>query len=500
MKKIICILFIIVLCGLNFSQGGILENTNMSGSFGSVIVNGKIYNQLALRPEIVIGKLGIGLDIYLYIDSDGNIYQNSWDFSDGTAIARTILDKVLYVRWAQPGDPFYFRAGALPYATLGHGILVNRYSNMIDYPSFRRIGLDLKAKFSTLQLEYIQSDFKHTPGMTGVRLATPFFGKANIGVSFVTDMDQFAGLIDSDGDNVPDVFDDLPDDADYYDQSVADKYDTWLDVYSFDHGGDSTGFSQWFNTNPGIPRNSYSKDQYSGDTVSGMAVDLSYQLNPNLQLYSEFGQLIGETTKVNNNSNSLGYGLVPLGLYYHFGFAQLQAEYRIASRNFLFNYWDQSYDVNRATIQYINGNDSIFTKESQLYRYGKTAGFYTHLSLALMNVIDLGFGYQDMQGKIWSDSDADYIDDNNKTFLSTASLNTSFIPKVKKAVAFYQQSNIPNPFDFKASSTTVFGYDVGIEVSSGVMIIYKARTTYVMGPDGNLDPVHSMQFETQVIF
>lgn len=500
MKKFTCSLFIFFLGGMLFSQGGILENTNMSGSVGSVIINGKIYNQLALRPEIVIGKLGIGLDIYLYIDSDGNIYQNSWDFSDGPAIARTILDKVFYVRWAQPNDPFYFRAGALPLATLGHGILVNRYSNMIDYPSFRRIGLDLKARFSSLQLEYIQSDFKHTPGMTGLRLATPFFGKAAIGVSFVTDMDQYAGLIDSDGDDVPDVFDDLPDDPDYYDQSVADKFGTWLDVYAADHAGDSTGFSQWFNSNTGIPRNTYSKDQYSGDSVSGIAVDLSYQVTPRIQLYSEFGQLLGETAKVNGNSGSLGYGLVPLGIYTHFGIAQFRAEYRSASENFLFSYWDQSYDVNRALIRYSDGNDSIFTKESQLYRYGKTSGFYSHLSLALLNIVDLGLGYQDMSGQIWSDVEADYIDDSNKTFLATAALNTSFIPKVKKAAAFYQQSNIPNPFDFKASATTVFGYDIGLEVSGGVMIVYKARTTYVMGPDGRLDPVHSMQFETQVIF
>ena len=39
-----------------------------TGSIGTVTINGQIYNQLSLRPEIPFGKLGVGLDIYLYLN------------------------------------------------------------------------------------------------------------------------------------------------------------------------------------------------------------------------------------------------------------------------------------------------------------------------------------------------------------------------------------------------------------------------------------------------
>ena len=42
-----------------------MSNINTSGTMGSATINGEIYNQISIRPEIPIGKMGIGLDIYL---------------------------------------------------------------------------------------------------------------------------------------------------------------------------------------------------------------------------------------------------------------------------------------------------------------------------------------------------------------------------------------------------------------------------------------------------
>ena len=53
------------------------------------------------------------------------------------------------------------------------------------------------------------------------------------------------------------------------------------------------------------------------------------------------------------------------------------------------------------------------------------------------------------------------------------------IPKVRKAEAFYQQSNVSNPFKFTPDSNTIWGYDLGVEVSPSVMLVYQARTTYI---------------------
>ena len=45
----------------------------MGLGIGSATLDGVLYNQLALRPEINIWKIGIGLDLILYIDNEGNI-------------------------------------------------------------------------------------------------------------------------------------------------------------------------------------------------------------------------------------------------------------------------------------------------------------------------------------------------------------------------------------------------------------------------------------------
>jgi hypothetical protein len=175
-----------------------------SGSIGTVTMNGQMYNQLSLRPEIPIGKLGVGLDIYLYFN-DEEIYPESWNFSSGGAAYRTIIDKIYYLRWGQPEDNLYFIAGALPSVTLGQGILVYNYANIIEYPQVRQIGLNLQAKVAGIGIELIHSNFKAAaPGVLGIRTSYSVIPKLSIGASFVTDLNQLAGLSDSDGDDYPD--------------------------------------------------------------------------------------------------------------------------------------------------------------------------------------------------------------------------------------------------------------------------------------------------------
>ena len=62
-----------------------------TGSVGTVTLNGQVYNQLSLRPEIPIGNLVIGLDIYLYFNDEG-MYWESWNFTSGRDAYKTIID------------------------------------------------------------------------------------------------------------------------------------------------------------------------------------------------------------------------------------------------------------------------------------------------------------------------------------------------------------------------------------------------------------------------
>jgi len=485
----------LLLVSLLFTQNAsnIPEKSGTTGSIGTVVINGDIYNQLSLRPEIPIGKLGLGLDLYMYFNDKG-MYWESWDFSSGGAAYRTMIDKIYYLRWGKPGENLYFKVGALPAVTLGQGILVNNYSNIMEYPQIRQIGLDLKVGIAGVGIELIHSNFKEvSPGVIGIRSSMGILPKLSAGISYVTDLDQNAGLKDSDGDTYPDYYDFYPDDLLRY-NGLEDAEDDWEILKPYLK--DDANFNDWFKDSKYY--NKYDPANAIKDPVSGVAVDLTYSFSSKITLYSQFAKLNGEVS-LSDSIESLGWGLVPIGMRAKLGPVDILAEYRMNSRHFVFNYWDRAYDVSRVTL---NNSGDVTTKESKLNQYGKLTGFYAQARMDVMNLLNLSIGYQNMNGETWDTTAAVYKQgESNQTFLTLIGINPSLIPKVGKAEAFYQQSNVPNPFEFEPNATTIWGYDVGVEVSSGVMLVYQVSTSYVYDIDTNkYEGVEKQQIETQFIF
>ena len=110
----------------------------MGLGIGSVTLDGVLYNQLALRPEINIGKVGIGLDLVVYMDNEGNMRNDEWDIENDPGL---LLDKILFIRYGKKTDPAWIKYGSIEGLTLGYGGLMNNYSNMMEYPSVRRVGI-----------------------------------------------------------------------------------------------------------------------------------------------------------------------------------------------------------------------------------------------------------------------------------------------------------------------------------------------------------------------
>ena len=110
----------------------------MGLGIGSATLDGVLYNQLALRPEINLWKIGIGLDLVVYIDNEGNIRTEEWDIENDPSL---LLDKVLYIRYGEKSDPLWVKYGSIEGMTLGYGGLMQGYSNMMEFPSVRRVFL-----------------------------------------------------------------------------------------------------------------------------------------------------------------------------------------------------------------------------------------------------------------------------------------------------------------------------------------------------------------------
>ena len=138
-----------------------------------------------IQPRFKIGKLKVGL--YLPI-----IYQNDmfdpddWYRPDGQRRvelrhrpvrlgrgrhglrSNDLFLKIRYIEWGEQRDPFFFKFGNLGDLTMGHGSIMRHYANDLDFPSVRKLGLNLGLDGKKGGLEAMISDAAE-PQLFGIR-------------------------------------------------------------------------------------------------------------------------------------------------------------------------------------------------------------------------------------------------------------------------------------------------------------------------------------------
>lgn len=453
----------------------------MGLGLGSVTIDGKIYNQIALRPEFRLGKLGVRLDIAFYMDEDGNIRENEWDeFSD-------YLDKIYYVRWGQQGDPFFAKVGALDDVSMGYGILLNGYSNTTEYPQVRKVGVHTGMQGDKMGWEAFMANVKEITGpglMAGRFTYKPISSLPLVlGTTVVADVYPYKGLPDADEDDVADALDLYPD-AD--DNKVLDTLKTNFSLTQRDFLRNS-GFNI---PNETIVQNGITRlSDYDRLLHGAISVDAGIPiLNKKFLSLLVYGQAatfipVEDSALVFSNGTytreafTPGFGFaipgVKIGL---FKIANLTVEYRYAGKNFLFNYFDKAYDYERVQIR----DNEIYTKQQMALMQEQMQGVYGAFNVNVLNYIILGSYYQHMFAQT----------SETRSFMATASLPKGKIPKLADAVAFYQRNNDENPFEFKKpSENTILGYKIGFELGGGAVIYYKFQRTYRdFDGNGTIDP------------
>lgn len=490
-----------------------------TGAFGTVTIDGKVWNQISLRPVTPFWKLNVAWDLVFYFDQDGNVYDENWDFSSGEASKNTILDKIYYISYGKTTDPLYVKVGALDRVDLGYGILVNGYSNAIQYPSVKNVGLDMRVRSSFGEVQGFVNDLKQNVGLMGVRFKLPKLIPIPTAVSIVLDRNQYLGLKDSDDDGRPDLVDHFPNSANYWLDSdgdgLADNHadefdrdgDGFPDVYDldvihqfWDDLGESVGqdFSNeaFYDSIPDDDVNLQAEPldmNENADKIGAIALDFGYTIvseeKMNITVFAQAAQMLGTTYHPGTGEElNLGMGLVPIGVSSNFGPAHFSFEYRmIPNGQFEFSYWNRAYDLERATFVTTLNGTNVVTKESRLGKYGEMKGIYAYLGLKVGSIVSAGASYQNLIGSLWDDIEADFIESENKSF--TASLNLlKSINKIKYAKMYYQQRNVPNPFDFKYTEGTIMGYQAGIEIGSGMVLNYNFQRSFKdLNGDGDVD-------------
>ncbi len=451
-------------------------------SIGAVTIDDELYNQIGLRPEFSIGKLGVALDLTIYIDKEGNIRKENWDSF------RDVFEKIYYVRWGLRGDPFYIKVGAIDNYRLGFGILMNRYYNTIEYPNVIRTGMEVGFQAGKYGFDGMLNDFSELTnggGVTAGRFSYKLLGKLELGASVAFDRNQYKGLKDRDNDGVPDYIDKFPDDKN---RQVDTDNDGFSDADDYDRDGD--GFTdnadllirngldpeeyindddyladqdQWEKDNLDHPFNT---DTVSNKTQLALALDISYPI-----LNFDYLKLIAYSQYAKYPYNG-AWGVTAPGLFAKFAFINAYAEYRVFGKRFIPEYFSSTYELERASFVTTSVNDSVKqivprTKRQSMQNITEQLkGYVIGADFNIFNYLIFGAEYQNMsRGSI-----------RLRTLRSTLDLNTDFIPKINRAGAYYLQNNARDIF--KRTEGTVLGYRLEYEISSGAALLLDYRQTF----------------------
>ena len=476
---------------------------NLGLGVGSATIDGVIYNQVALRPELSFGKLGIGLDLVMYIDNEGGIRKDEWDE------ASDFIDKFLFIRWGQKSDPFWFKWGSLNNVTIGYGGLLAGYSNMMEFPSVRKVGINTGVSFGNFGTELFLSnmkDFSRGGTLMGLR-GTYKLSDAiplTFGLNFIMDMNQFSGLKDVDGDTYPDMFDDFPTDKDYWNDTDGDGIadvngGTKEPENGWDIDGDGDNIIDSADSDLTLKSTPFSlKDNKA--TAQGFAFDLGYPIlrgkSLSLEAYMEFNKLIFPAVAGDayySRKAMGGTGITVPGVRASlFSFLNVSFEYRIKQGFFAPQFFDGSYDLSRVVAEFSEDGTVIRTKDQVvLVDSSNTSGMYGSASANLFNLVSFSASYASMKGE----GDVEF-----NSFNAMFDINAENIPKLSVAQAYYLRNNDKNPFDFSnPTMNTIFGYKVGYEVSKGVSLIWDFRQYYRDTGTG-LEPVKQTTIETAFDF
>jgi hypothetical protein len=154
-------------------------------SIGSTTIDGKTWATVSLEPTFTIGKLKTALYLPIIYQGDmfnpGDYYHplgnNEWSFGFDQAgtlnivsdVLRDLLLKIKYVEWGVQRDPFFFKVGNLEDITVGHGLIMRNFANDADFPSIRRVGVNLGMDFGGFGFEAMVNDAA-APDIFGGRL------------------------------------------------------------------------------------------------------------------------------------------------------------------------------------------------------------------------------------------------------------------------------------------------------------------------------------------
>ena len=167
-------------------------------SFGTLQLNSEAYSQLAFNAKYKHNNLSFGFNLDPILSSNGELLENDWDdafdFFD-----RFYLD--FYRSNLNKKNEMYLHYGHHEDVSFGHGYLLNKFTNSLDYPRLRNAGLYLDYKFDDnfMDLQIFIPNFRDFSNSGGVVAGhTSLYISHNfpltLGLGVIADLNQLSFL------------------------------------------------------------------------------------------------------------------------------------------------------------------------------------------------------------------------------------------------------------------------------------------------------------------
>ena len=530
------LVLLVLACPVASSAQPSVSMFGYSLSMGSVSVEQEQLYRLSFRPDFPMGRLGIGLDLELFVERNGDLGSRGWEASSSTQTLDSILRKIYYVRYGRPNDAVYVKIGALDDVTLGYGLIMDSYRNTLHYPGIKKTGLQFRiANFvgTNIGLEGAINnlqDFQEGGALLGLR-AFGYVANIELGVTWAADLDQYSGLRDSDSDGVPDPIDAFPADGtvalDNDDDGVPDHLDSDDDndgIIDADAGsglpaevtsallGLNASYGNAFPVDQDVDRHKpFNRNRVGRDFFSILGVDASYplihDLGVHLKLYGQVALLLDDDDSLSSaeaqqqgvtpgNRQATGFGVAAPGLWLAVGPFNGQLDFRHFRGGFDARYFDELYELDRAHLDLATGQAQ--SKDARLGSSDELSGFFGHLGMELGSYAYASVAYQYLTG----------TSDPKQQLIASAALSRKllkYFPRLKRAYAYFHKNNIGRRLNedgtgrdafFEPTQDTFYGFDIGLNMKEGASVRWDTRFVFERTANRRLQRHKIMTLET----
>lgn len=475
-------------------------------SAGPVTVGDEQWTRIAFFGDIPIWKFGLGIDVELFMNADGEFDKKGWDFKEDWVEA--LSRKLVYIRFQHENDPVFAKFGGLDDVTLGYGFVMDRFSNMLHYPDEKLLGLqfylnDISPIGVTLQTVVADfKDFRDDGGIVGGRFGLkpfkatekPVIGGLQIAATYVQDIDQYAsgrrwqntldvGAFDSDRDNKGDYA--------YFSNPSHHLMDNAADTAYVD-SKIAAGAIDTHYVNPEIEQADTSKNGFGVFGLDATVPIISSKV-VNLDIYGQFAMSMDDDDPgdASDSIKAQGWGIGAPGVALSVGPLWARVEYRHTVGRFTPGYFGPYY-LDERIYRY-----PVSIKESRLVK-DELNGVYGNLGFNISNVLIISGQYQYLIPKT-SGFDPDH---RFELSANVGSMIVEKIPKINKVEGFLYKTNIGayNESFFEKSPAMYWGYRLGFEIMQGAGIIWEARYGWVEDQNGNLKKNDNIGIQASLTF